>query len=317
MKKYDVAAIGELLIDFTCESADASGYPLLSAHPGGAPANYLSTLAKFGMETAFIGKVGDDTFGRLLRNTLSSLSVDVSGIAVDKTVFTTLAFVTLDASGNREFAFSRKPGADTQIRFEEMNLRQIDASSVLHFGTLSLTDEPARSSTYRAVEYARSKEKLISFDPNLREMLWDSLADAKTQMEWGLQHADVVKISAEECEFLWQLCPEEAAEKLIHEYGTALALVTKGAEGSVLSNGKYTVSVPALNVRAVDTTGAGDIFGGSAMYQFLRLQKRICDLSADDLFSIGHFASVTAGLSTEKKGGISSIPCLPEVQERL
>ena len=192
---YDVAALGELLIDFTCLSTDADGYPTMAAHPGGAPANYLAALTKFGAKTAMIGKVGSDAFGRLLIKTLKGAGIDTRGMLVSDDVFTTLAFVTLDDSGDREFSFARKPGADTQLRFDELDLSVIDASKVLHFGTLSMANEPARDATYKAVEYAAGHGKLISFDPNLRKPLWDDLDEAKRQMLWGLRHADIVKIS--------------------------------------------------------------------------------------------------------------------------
>ena len=200
---YDVVALGELLIDFTCTATDADGYPTMAAHPGGAPANFLAALAKFGARAAMLGKVGADAFGRLLCGTLAQAGIGTDGMVMADDVFTTLAFVTLDASGDREFSFSRKPGADTQLRWEEVNKKLLDETKILHFGTLSLTDEPARSATYAAVDYARQAGKLVTFDPNLRKPLWRDLADAKREMLWGLSVADVVKISDEEVEFLW------------------------------------------------------------------------------------------------------------------
>ena len=182
----DVVALGELLIDFTCIGSDADGYPTMAAHPGGAPANYLAALARFGAHTALLGKVGEDTFGRLLIGTLRKAGVETRGIAADAATFTTLAFVTLDSTGNREFSFARKPGADTCLSFEELDLSLLDEAKVLHFGTLSLTNEPARSATRKAVEYAKAKGKLISYDPNLRKPLWSSLEEARTQLLWGL-----------------------------------------------------------------------------------------------------------------------------------
>ena len=208
---YDVVALGELIIDFTCTATDADGYPTMAAHPGGAPANFLAALAKFGAKTAMLGKVGADTFGRLLCGTLAQAGIGTDGMVMADDVFTTLAFVTLDASGDREFSFSRKPGADTQLRWEEVNKKLLDETKILHFGTLSLTDEPARSATYAAVDYAKQAGKLVTFDPNLRKPLWRDLADAKREMLWGLSVADVVKISDEEVEFLWGITPQEGA----------------------------------------------------------------------------------------------------------
>ena len=181
-KKYDVTALGELLIDFTMDRAEESGYPTMTAHPGGAPANFLSALAKFGRKTALLGKVGTDKFGRLLLDTLKHAGVETRGLVAADDVFTTLAFVTLDETGDREFSFARKPGADTCLCFDEIDLDLIDQAKVFHFGTLSLTDEPARSATVQAVAYAKEKGKLITFDPNLRKPLWKDLAAAKEQM---------------------------------------------------------------------------------------------------------------------------------------
>ena len=191
----DVAALGELLIDFTCLSTDENGYPTMAAHPGGAPANFLAALAKYGAKTAMLGKVGDDTFGRLLLDTLRRAGIETRGMIAAPDVFTTLAFVTLDARGEREFAFARKPGADTCLSFPEIDLSLIDEARVFHFGSLSLTDEPSRSATRQAVAYARAKGKLVTYDPNLRPPLWKDLAEAKEQLLWGLGQADVVKIS--------------------------------------------------------------------------------------------------------------------------
>ena len=315
---YDVAALGELLIDFTCLSTDADGYPTMAAHPGGAPANYLAALTKFGAKTAMIGKVGSDAFGRLLIKTLKGTGIDTRGMLVSDDVFTTLAFVTLDDSGDREFSFARKPGADTQLRFDEIDLSVIDASKVLHFGTLSMTNEPARDATYKAVEYAAGHGKLISFDPNLRKPLWNDLDEAKRQMLWGLRHADVVKISDEETEFLFGIAPEEAAKHIIDGFGVRLVYVTCGAEGCFYRTKTASGFVKALSGIAVkDTTGAGDIFGGSAMYGLLRAGGVPEKLTAEELENIVSFACASAGLSTTKAGGISSVPELIEVEAAM
>lgn len=315
---YDVAALGELLIDFTCLSTDADGYPTMAVHPGGAPANYLAALTKFGAKTAMIGKVGSDAFGRLLIKTLKGAGIDTRGMLVSDDVFTTLAFVTLDDSGDREFSFARKPGADTQLRFDEIDLSVIDASKVLHFGTLSMTNEPARDATYKAVEYAAGHGKLISFDPNLRKPLWDDLDEAKRQMLWGLRHADIVKISDEETEFLFGIAPEEAAKHIIDSFGVRLVYVTCGAEGCFYRTKTASGFVKALSGIAVkDTTGAGDIFGGSAMYGLLRAGGVPEKLTAEELENIVSFACASAGLSTTKAGGISSVPELGEVEAAM
>ena len=253
----DVVALGELLIDFTCIGSDDDGYPTMAAHPGGAPANYLAALAKFGARTALLGKVGDDAFGRLLVSTLRKAGVETKGVVCADDVFTTLAFVTLDQTGNREFSFARKPGADTCLAFEELDLSLIDGAKVFHFGSLSLTGEPARTATRRAVEYAKKQGKLISYDPNLRKPLWPDLEEAREQLLWGLSQADVVKISDEEVDFLFGLAPEEGADRIFERFGAKLVFVTCGGDGCVYKNANAKGRVAALkNITVADTTGA-------------------------------------------------------------
>ena len=314
----DVVALGELLIDFTNVSADADGYPTMSAHPGGAPANFLAALTKFGARTAFLGKVGTDTFGKLLTATLRKAGIDTRGLIAAEDVFTTLAFVTLDETGNREFAFARKPGADTQLSFEEIDLSLIDEAKVFHFGTLSLTDEPARTATYRVVDYAKRAGKLITYDPNLRKPLWNDLEEAKKQLLWGLSQADVVKISDEEVEFLFGLGVEDGARHILENFGVKLVFVTCGADGCFFMNAAAKGHVPSLaGIKVVDTTGAGDIFGGSAVWQLLQLGKAPETLTEAELRQAVRFACVSAGLSTTKPGGISSVPDYDQVVEAM
>lgn len=303
----DVVALGELLIDFAAKSTDAAGYPTMAANPGGAPGNFLAALNAYGRKTAFLGKVGDDTFGHLLLGTLSRAGIETKGILVDDHFFTTLAFVTFDETGDRSFAFARKPGADTQLCWEEIDKSLIDEAGVFHFGTLSLTDEPARTATQKAVAYAKEKGKLISCDPNLRLPLWKSEEAAKEQMLWSLRQADVVKISDNEVEFLWGCTPEEGAQKLLKEFGVSLAMVTLGPDGCLLKTKSASFRAKCPKVHPVDTTGAGDIFGGSAMTRLLELDKPMAQLTEEDLCDIGSFAAAAASLSTEHSGGIPSI----------
>ena len=315
---YDVVALGELLIDFACISNDSEGYPTLAAHPGGAPANFLAAINKFGGKTALLGKVGNDTFGKLLLGTLEKSGIDSKGIVCTDDVFTTLAFVTFDASGDREFSFSRKPGADTQLGFEDVDLSMIDKTKVFHFGTLSLTDEPVREATKKTVEYAKSKNKLITFDPNLRKPLWSNLTSAREQILWGMSKADVVKISDDEVEFLFGLTPEQGAKHILENYDTKLVFVTCGADGCVYANKNTYGFVPSLKgLNVIDTCGAGDIFGGSAIWKILRFEKEPELLNHEELKEVVQFACVAAGLSTEKSGGISSIPDYTDVIERM
>ena len=305
----DVVALGELLIDFATQSTDPEGYPTMAAHPGGAPANFLAALTKFGAKTALLGKVGSDTFGKLLIGTLEKAGIETRGIVVADDVFTTLAFVTFDASGDRKFAFSRKPGADTCLRSEELDLSLIDGAKVFHFGTLSLTDEPARSATRQAVAYAKQAGKLITYDPNLRKPLWNDLSAARQQLLWGLAQADVVKISDEEVEFLFDLGVEEGASYILENFGVKLVFVTCGAKGCFFKNANAQGHVPSLTgIQVIDTTGAGDIFGGSAVWKLLQTGKAPEALNAQELEQIVSFACASAGLSTTKSGGISSVP---------
>ncbi len=314
----DVVALGELLIDFTCQSVDAEGYPTMAAHPGGAPANFLAALSKFGAKAALLGKVGTDAFGSMLTTTLQQAGIETKGLIATDEVFTTLAFVTLDEHGDRAFSFARKPGADTCITFEELNLDLIDEAKVFHFGTLSLTDEPARTATQKAVLYAKSKGKLITYDPNLRKPLWNDLEEAKRQLLWGLQQADVVKISDEEVEFLFGMGVQEGAAHILQNYPVKLVFVTCGADGCWYQNAVAQGHVPSLSdIQVMDTTGAGDIFGGSAVWKLLQLGKAPEVLEQAELEEVVRFACTAAGLSTTRPGGISSVPEYNEVLKRM
>ena len=314
---YDVTAIGELLIDFATKGSNDAGYPVMEANPGGAPGNFLAALTAYGQRTAFLGKVGDDAFGHLLLNTLSAAGIETRGIVTDPSVFTTLAFVTFSPEGDRSFSFARKPGADTCLTFEELDLSLIDESRLFHFGTLSLTGEPVRTATQKAVAYARERGKRVTFDPNLRLPLWESEAEAREQILWGLHQADVVKISDNEVDFLWGCGEEEGGRRLLTEFGVKLAMVTLGPKGCYLTNGKYAVHAPCPPANTIDTTGAGDIFGGSAVSRFLEIGKEPEDLTDADLMDIAAFASMASSLSTEKRGGIPAIVPLETVRAAL
>lgn len=313
---YDVIAIGELLIDFTLDRVQEDGYPVMAAHPGGAPANFLAALAKYGKKTAMLAKVGNDALGRQLRATVEQVGIDNRGVVIADDAFTTLAFVTRDANGEREFSFARKPGADMLLREAEIDFSMIDAAKAVHFGTVCMTDEPARSTHCRVVEYARKAGKLVTFDPNLREPLWASLEDAKEQMLWGCGHADVVKISDNEVEFLFGTSVEEGAKILLERYGVKLVFVTLGKDGCYFANGSGSGRVPGLTgIHVIDTTGAGDIFGGSAVSGLLDTGKAPEDLSVEEMAAIAGFACAAASLSTTKLGGIFSVPERAEAEQ--
>lgn len=315
---FDVTALGELLIDFAPKSVDAAGYPTLSANPGGAPGNFLAALNKYGCSVAMIGKVGEDMFGRLLLKTLREAGIETRGVVVDPDQFTTLAFVSLDESGNRDFSFARKPGADTCLTAEEMDAELIRDARVFHFGTLSLTNDPARDATRKAVAMARAAGRLVSVDPNLRKPLWPTEDAAKEAIEWSLRQADIVKISDEEIEFLWGMTPEQGARKLLDEYGVSLVYATLGPKGCHAANKQAAVTVGSpRGMNVIDTTGAGDIFGGSAMSRFLKLDKRPEDVTEAELRDIVTFGCTAASLSTQKHGGISSVPEEAEVLAQI
>ena len=313
---YDVVALGELLIDLAQQGTDGDGWPLLAARPGGAPANFLAALRKYGVSAALLAKVGADDFGRLLIRTLEDAGIGTRGVVSDPEFFTTLAFVTLQ-NGERSFSFARKPGADVMLRFEELDLSLLDGARAFHFGTLSLTRDPAREATRRAAAYARERGKLITFDPNLRLPLWDSGERARAAMLWGLDQADVVKISDEEVAFLWDCGEAEGARRLLEDHGVSLAMVTLGPRGCLLVNRRGRAEAASPKVDVVDTTGAGDIFGGAAVSRLLKLGKAPADLEEADLAGIARFATAAAGLSTQKPGGIPSIPDEAEVLARM
>ena len=313
---YDVVALGELLIDLAQQGTDGDGWPLLAARPGGAPANFLAALRKYGVSAALLAKVGADDFGRLLIRTLEGAGIGTRGVVSDPEFFTTLAFVTLQ-NGERSFSFARKPGADVMLRFEELDLSLLDGARAFHFGTLSLTGDPVRETTRRAVAYAREQGKLITFDPNLRPPLWDSADRAREEILWGLDQADVVKISDEEVAFLWDCGEAEGARRLLEDHGVSLAMVTLGPRGCLLVNRRGRAEAASPKVDVVDTTGAGDIFGGSAVSRLLKLGKAPEDLEEADLAGIARFAAAAAGLSTQKPGGIPSIPDEAEVLARM
>lgn len=314
---YDVVALGELLVDFALTGTDEEGYPSLKANPGGAPGNFLAALSRYGASTAFVGKVGQDAFGRLLLGTLERAGIDTRGVVSDRSVFTTLAFVTLDENGDRSFSFARKPGADTRLGPEEVARSLIDQCRLFHFGTLSLTDEPARSATRAAVDYAKAQRKWVSCDPNLRLPLWDSQERAREAMLWAVSQADIVKISEEEVDFLWGCAPQEGADRLLADCGVSLAMVTLGPEGCYVKNrnGACYAGCPQVQVR--DTTGAGDIFGGAAVSRWLASGKAPGELDVGELADMAAFACTAASLSTRLPGGIPSIPDREEVEQSL
>lgn len=312
-KKYDVVAMGELLIDFTMNGKSEQGNPLFEANPGGAPCNVLAILKKYGKETGFIGKVGSDQFGQMLKGTLEEVGIDTAGLVMDAGYNTTLAFVHTAEDGDRTFSFYRKPGADMMLAEGEINYEMIDNTKIFHFGTLSMTDNPAREATNAAVAYAKAHGKLISFDPNLRPPLWENLADAKEAIAYGLEIADIVKIADNEIEFMTGKSDmNEAIEVLTAQYDIKLLLVTLGKDGSVAIYNKERVFVPGfIQENTIETTGAGDTFGGSVLAYVC--EHGIEHLTKDNLMQMLTLANAGASLITTRKGALRVMPQMSEI----
>lgn len=304
---YDVTAMGEMLIDFTLNGQSEQGNNLFEACPGGAPCNVLAMLNKLGRKTAFIGKVGEDQFGRLLKGTIDELGIETKGLILDKEIHTTLAFVHTFPDGDREFSFYRKPGADMMLTEDEVDYDLIRQSRIFHFGTLSMTDEPVRSATKKALEVAKEAGCLITFDPNLRPPLWNSLDDAKKQMEYGFQYCDMLKISDNEIQFVsGKEDYDEGIRYLQDKYNIPLIFLTMGKDGSRAYYKDMRVERKGFQVKAIETTGAGDTFCGCSIHGLLT--HGLEGLTEENLGDMLTYANAGAALITMKKGAIRSMP---------
>lgn len=306
-KLYDVTAMGEMLIDFTLNGQSEQGNNLFEACPGGAPCNVLAMLNKLGRKTAFIGKVGEDQFGRLLKGTIDELGIETKGLILDKEIHTTLAFVHTFPDGDREFSFYRKPGADMMLTEDEVDYDLIRQSRIFHFGTLSMTDEPVRSATKKALEVAKEAGCLITFDPNLRPPLWNSLDEAKKQMEYGFQYCDMLKISDNEIQFVsGKEDYDEGIRYLQDKYNIPLIFLTMGKDGSRAYYKEMRVERKGFQVKAIETTGAGDTFCGCSIHGLLT--HGLEGLTEENLGDMLTYANAGAALITMKKGAIRSMP---------
>lgn len=310
---FDIVAIGEILIDFTLLGKNSEGVELFGRHPGGAPANVLATAAKYGGKTAFIGKVGNDMFGEYLIKVLNENNIDTTGVSVDKFHNTTLAFVSLDDSGDRKFSFYRNFGADVFIEESEIPFDIIKNTKIFHFGSLSLTCEPSKSATEYALKTAKENRKTVSFDPNYREFLWENKQRAISTIKEYIKFADILKLSKEEAEMIAGSVNGAIAYSI--ESGVRIILITDGANGVTYSIGNKRGFVPAIKVKTVDTTGAGDIFFGTFLFEYIVSGKEIDNLTEEDIIKFVTFAVKTSGLSTQKNGAISSIPNYEEAQK--
>lgn len=315
MKKYDVTALGELLVDFTISGISESGNPLLEANPGGAPCNVLAMLSRLGKKTAFIGKVGMDSFGEMLKNAVRKSGIDISGISEDAQIHTTLAFVHTLANGERDFSFYRNPGADMTLCETDIKAELIENSTVFHFGSLSMTDETCRLATENAVNIAKSSGAVVSFDPNLREPLWNSLDEARKRIEYGFSVCDILKISDNEIEwFMNDSDLRNAAVHLKERYGIPLVFVTLGRNGSMAFSDTACAEQSGYRVNSIEATGAGDTFFGCVLNYVS--EKGLYNYSEAELTEILSFANAAAALITTRKGALNVMPTRDEI-ERL
>ena len=313
MPAFDVTALGEILIDFTSCGKSENGAALFEQNPGGAPANVLCAVAKLGGKAAFLGKVGDDMHGAFLRTVLEQNGVCTDGLRTDPRYFTTLAFVQLSQGGKRTFSFARKPGADTQLTPEEVRCDLIKNSRIFHVGSLSLTDEPSRAATMRALEYARANGITVSYDPNYRAMLWKDEPTAMQAMRSVLPYAGIIKISEEELPLLTGLHDPEQASAALLAAGVSCVLVTLGGKGALVRTRDGCIRSACPNVRVVDTTGAGDSFMGGFLYSLCAHNQTPADLTLADAQAYADFSNLVATLCVTKRGAISAMPSMQEV----
>lgn len=317
MKRYDVVALGELLIDFTQNGLSGQGNALFEANPGGAPCNVLAMLNNLGKKTAFIGKVGRDSFGLMLKSTLENLGIGTENLLLDETVHTTLALVHTLADGDRDFSFYRNPGADMMLKAEEVDEKLIASAKIFHFGTLSMTHPGVRAATRKALKAAKEAGCLISFDPNLREPLWDSLETAKEQVLYGLKFCDILKISDNEIQ--WLTGEEDftaGVEKIRQIREIPLILVSMGRNGSRAYYGETMVeAAPFLREDTVETTGAGDTFCANVL-NFV-LEHGLEGLTEQQLGEMLTWANAAASIITTRKGALKVMPTREEIEAAI
>lgn len=315
---YDITVFGEILIDFTSQGYNEDGQMLFARNPGGAPANVAVAAQKLGAHTAFLGKAGSDMHGEFLRSVLQRENVDTAGLILDDQYFTTLAFVEIGETGERTFSFVRKPGADTKIQKEEVDIDVLDHTNIFHVGSLSLTDQPARDTTFYAVKRAKNKGSIISYDPNYRASLWKDEETVKQQMRSLVPYADLVKISEEETMLLTGCQDVREAAEALYRQGVKIVAVTLGEKGAYLYCKEGGCMVPGFAVTQVgDTNGAGDSFWGAFLYKISTSGKQPEEFTMAELAEYAGFGNAAASLCVEKKGAIPAMPKLSQVEERL
>ncbi|MGM9604426.1 MAG: carbohydrate kinase [Faecousia sp.] len=308
----DIVAVGEVLIDLTQKGVDELGVGQYAANPGGAPANLAVAAARLGASTAFVGKVGRDAFGKYLRAVLEENNVDTTGLLEDAKEHTTLAVVSVDETGERSFSFYRDPSADVNLRPEEIPAGLLKETRILHFGSVSLTAEPARSATLHAAKTARANGCLVSYDPNYRASLWSSEEEAIREMKNALPLCDILKISDEELPLLTGTTDPETGSAMLSKLGIRLVFITLGANGAFFRLGEQTGSVPGIRVKVGDTNGAGDTFFGAALSKLVK--ENLDELTLDHLAEIAAFANKAASITTSRHGAIPAMPRLEEVE---
>ena len=314
---YDITTFGEILIDFTWQGVNEDGQTLFARNPGGAPANVAVAAAKLGAHTAFIGKAGKDIHGEYLKTVLEKENVETEGMLLDENYFTTLAFVNVDKNGERTFSFARKPGADIKMEKEEMDVDILDKTYIFHIGSLSLTEQPARDTTYYAIRRAKEKGSIISYDPNYRASLWQDEETAKKHMRSLVPYVDIMKISDEETKLLTDKESPEEAAKILFQKGVKIVIVTLGSDGAYLYCQDGGVYIPGFLSKAVDTNGAGDSFVGGFLYCISKDGKRPEVFTMDELEEYVRFGNAVASLCVEKKGAIPAMPTLAQVEKQI
>lgn len=320
-KEFDVIALGELLIDFTQNGISDCGNWLMEANPGGAPCNVLAMLTKLGHKTSFIGQVGNDMFGKMLKERVSSIRIDVQNLVFSDEYNTTLAFVHTAPDGDRDFSFYRKTGADAFLSKDKINPELIKKTKILHYGSLSMTNETVNEATEFALQTAKENGILLSFDPNLRKPLWNSIEEAKERIWYGISMCDILKIAEEELELITdEPTIEKGIEKIRQKYSIPLITVTKGKYGSdcFYADGKTELksSVPTFsNVKTIDTTGAGDTFCACILHEIL--ENGYKNFTQDRLTQMLTFANAAASLITTKKGALCVMPTRQQIEELM
>ena len=317
MEQYDVVALGELLIDFTENGKSLQGNMIMEANPGGAPCNVLSMLSRLGKKTAFIGKIGNDIFGSQLEKALHEVGIDTRGLKRDDTVNTTLAFVHTKKDGDREFSFYRNPGADMMLEKSDLEEDILKRCKIFHFGSLSMTHKLCREATEKAVSIAESNGAVISFDPNLRSVLWNDIEEARRQIKYGLRHCNILKISDNEIQWLTgESNYDRAVEKIQAEFNIPMILLSMGKSGSRVYMGELRVEQPAyIQKNTIETTGAGDTFCACILYFVLEYGWR--NYQREELDRILVFANAAASIITTRKGALRVMPSKSEIENLI